>query len=62
MWLAEKVEILFVKIGFVDPQWSNLNAPRSYTPFCHPLLGSTVGCPFLCMQEKGNATCDLFRK
>ena len=55
----EKVEIHFAKIGFVDCKWSNLNAPGSYTPWCHSLLGSTVGCPFPLMQEKGNAACGL---
>ena len=40
--------------GFVDCKWFNLNAPGSYTPWCHPLLGSAVvGFPFLYMQEKG---------
>ena len=55
MWVVNKVEIYFSKIGFVDSKWSHLNVPGSYTPWCHSLLGSTVGCPFLCMQEKGDA-------
>ena len=59
---VKKLEIHFAKIGFVDCKWSNLNAPGSYTPCCHPLLGSTVGCPFLCMQEKGNTACCLLIK
>ena len=50
------------KIGFMDYKWSNLNAPGSYTPWCYPLLGSNEGCPFLCMQEKGNAACSLLIK
>ena len=53
MWLINKVEIYFSKIGFVNCKWSNLNVPGSYTPWLHSLLGSTVGCPFPCMQEKG---------
>ena len=55
IWPVNKVEIHFAKIGFVDCKWPNLNAPGSYTPRCHSLLGSIVGCPFHCMQEKGNA-------
>ena len=50
---CDKVEIHFSQIGFLDCKWSNLNAPGSYTPWCHSLLVSTVGCLFLCMQEKG---------
>ena len=54
-----EVEIYFAKICFLDCKLSNLNAPGSYTPWCHALLGSTVGCPF---QEKGNDACStLFR-
>ena len=53
-WLVNKVEIDFAKIGFVNCKWSNLNASGSYTPWCHSPLESIVGCPFLCMQEKGN--------
>ena len=37
IWLLNKVEIHFAKIGFVDCKWSNLNAPGSYTP-CSNLL------------------------
>ena len=48
MWLINKVELHWAKIGIVDCKWSNLNAQRSYTPWCHPFLGSYVGCPFLC--------------
>ena len=63
MWLANKVEIYFAKIGFVDSRWSNLNAQGSYTPWCNPILGFTVGCPLVgCMQEKGNAACGLLMK
>ena len=52
MWPVKKVEIHLCKTGFVDSKWSNLNAPGSYTPWCQSLLRSTVGCPFLCMQER----------
>ena len=51
--VVNKVEIYFAKIGIVDCDWSNLNVPVSYNPWCHSLLGSTVRCLFLCMQEKG---------
>ena len=51
MWLVNKMEIIFCKIGFVDCKCSHLNAPGSYTPWSHSLLGSIVGCPFFCMQE-----------
>ena len=54
MWPVKEVEIHDAKMGFVDFKWSNLNAPGSYTPWCHSLLESNVGCPFLCMQEKEN--------
>ena len=37
----------------MDSKWTNLNASGSYTPCCYSLLGTTVGCPLLCMQEKG---------
>ena len=46
MWLVEKVEIHFAKIGFHGLQmilWS------------HSLWRFIVGCPFLYMQEKGMA-------
>ena len=33
------MEIPFRKICFIDCKRSNLNAPGSYTPLCHPLLG-----------------------
>ena len=62
IWPVNKVEIHFAKTGFVDCKWSNLNAPGSYTPWCHSLLGSIVGCPFHSMQEKGNAACGLLIK
>ena len=63
MWLVNKVEIHFPKIGFVDSKQSNMNAPGSYTHWCHSLLGSTsVGCPFPCMHGKGNAACGLLIK
>ena len=32
MWLVNEVEIHFAKISCEDSKWSNLNAPRSYTP------------------------------
>ena len=55
-----KVEIYFSKKGFVDCKRSNL--PWSYTPWCHSLLRSTVGCPFLYyMQEKEYASCGLLK-
>ena len=57
MWLVTKVEIYFFKNRFMDGKWSNLNAPRSYTPWCRSILGPIVGCPFHCMQENGNAAC-----
>ena len=53
IWIVIKVKIYFQNMGFIDSKWSNLNAPGSYTPCCHSLLGSIVGCPFLCMQENG---------
>ena len=59
MWLVNKVEICYGKVGFIDCKWSNLNAPGSYTPWCHSILGCAVGCPFLWMQEKGNAACGM---
>ena len=62
MWPVNKVEIHFAKIGFVDCKWSNSNAPGSYTPWCHSLLGPLWGVPFLCMQEKGNAACGVLIK
>ena len=33
MWLVNRVEIHFAKIGSMDCKWSNLNTPMSYTPF-----------------------------
>ena len=62
MWPVNKVEIHIAKIGFMDCKWPNLNAPGSYTPWSHSLLGYIVGCPFHCMQEKGNAACGLLIK
>ena len=59
MWPVNKGEIHFAKIGFVDSKWSNLNAPGSYTPWCHSLLGYIVGSPFHSMQEKGNVAYGL---
>ena len=58
MWLVNKVDIHFEKVYFVDCKRSNWNAPGSYTPWCHSFLGSTVKCPFLGMQEKGNDACE----
>ena len=46
MWLVNKVEIPFAKIGFVDSIWSNLNAPACPSvlyPFVSLTLGSTLG-------------------
>ena len=57
MSLVNKVDISFEKVGFIVSKWSNLNAPESYTPWCHLLLGSTVGCPFLWMKERENDAC-----
>ena len=59
MWSANNMEIYCTKIGFFDCKWSNLNATGTHTPCCHSILGSTVGCPFSLMQEKGNAACGL---
>ena len=36
---VNEVEIYSEEIGFVDSKWSNLNAPGSYTSWCHSLLG-----------------------
>ena len=47
------MEIHFAKIGFLDSKWSNLNAPGSDAPWCHPLFGSSVGCPFPLHAGKG---------
>ena len=57
IWLGIKMEIYFPKISFVDSKCSNLKALWSNTPRprCHTILRSTVGSPFLCMQEKGNS-------
>ena len=33
-------------------KWFNWNAPGSYTPWCHSLLGSILEYPFPCIQEK----------
>ena len=44
--VVDKVEIYFAKIGFLDCKWFNLNAPGSYTPCCHSLLGFTEGVLF----------------
>ena len=62
MWSVKKVEIHLAKIGCVDCKWSSLNAPRSYTPWSHSLLGYIVRCPFHSMQEMGNAACGLLKK
>ena len=62
IWAVNKVEIHFSKIGFMESKWPTLNAPGSYTPKCHSLLGFSVGCPFLCIEEKGNAACGLLIK
>ena len=52
MWNVNKVEIHFTEMVFMDSKCPNLNAPGSYTTWCQSILGSTVGCPFLCMQER----------
>ena len=57
MWLANKVEIHFAKIGFVDLRWSNLNASGSYTLRCYPLMGYNRNCPFSACREKGTSKC-----
>ena len=63
MCLVNKVEIYWAKIGLVDCKWPNLNAPGSYTAWCHSLLGSTGWCPFLCMQGKAaHGLSNLFDK
>ena len=54
IWRVNKVEIHLAKIGFVECKWSNLNAPGSYTPWSHLLLGCKLEYPFHSMQEKGN--------
>ena len=40
MWPVEKVKVQFGKIGFVDPKWANLNAPRSYITWYHSIYDS----------------------
>ena len=62
MLLVNKVEDFFPNIGFVDCKWSNLNAPVSYTPWSHSILGSILDCPFHWMQEKGNVACGLLKE
>ena len=62
MWPFKKVEIHYAKIGFGDSKCANSNSPGSYTPWCHSLLESTEGCPFLWMQEKRKAACGLLIK
>ena len=62
MWHVKKVKIYSAKIDFMVSKWSNLNSPGSYTALCYSLLESTVGCPFLCMQEKGNVAYGMLRK
>ena len=47
MFVRFWVEIYFSKMGFLDCKWSNLNAPGSYIPWCHSLLGPAVECPSL---------------
>ena len=59
--LLKSGNLLFNLVGFVDSKLFNLNAPGSYIPWFHSLLGSSVGLPFLCMQEKGNAACGLLK-
>ena len=56
---CKKVEIYFSKIGFVYCMWSNLNAPGSCAPWCHPLWVPLWDALFLSMYEKGNAACGL---
>ena len=57
-----KVEIHLPKIRLMDSKCFNSNNPGSCGPLFHPLLGSAVACPFLCIQEKGNLLCRLFIK
>ena len=54
MWLVNKVEMYFSKMGGMDSKWPNLIALCEYSLWCHSILGFTVGCPFLCMQGKEN--------
>ena len=46
IWLVNKVEIHFAKIGFLECKWFNLNGPGSDTPWCHSLLGPLWGAIF----------------
>ena len=62
MHLVNNVENNFSLSGFIDHKWSNLSTPGSYIPWKLSLLVSTVGCPFLCMQEKGKGACGLLIK
>ena len=58
----EKVKNYLWKTGFVDYEWPNLNAPSSYTPSWHSLLGSIAGCPFSMHSGNENAACGLLIK
>ena len=62
MWIINKRENYFPKIGVVYFRWSNSYAEGSYILWCHPHLESSVGLPFLCMQEKRNVACGLLKK
>ena len=62
MWPVDEVELYMPKISSMGCKWSNLNAPGSYFPRCHSLLGPLWVVPFLCMQEKGNAAWGLLIK
>ena len=62
VWVYNKVEILCAKMGYMGGKWSNLNASGSSTPWSLSPLGSTMGCPFSCTQEKENAACSLLKQ
>ena len=49
--LFKKVKIHLAKIGCAECKWLRLNAQGSYIPWCRPLLWSSVGLPFRCMQD-----------
>ena len=50
---------MLFKLKSIFQKWVSWteNGPiwKPFTPWCHPLLGSTEGCPFLCMQGMGSA-------
>ena len=50
MWLVNKVEIYFCKIGSMDCKWSNLNAPDlGLTHFWYTLWALHAGKGKCCM-------------